>query len=178
MVDRCLLLGSGSYLVSQELARQSPEGVKAQEPARQVHQLEFLHLRVDEELSAGQRRNAGPGRVGDVHSCKYHNRTRSDLRQEFESFQNSIFARFSAFEVILICESEADVVAIASGVLAALCDSGTEAGDAATVHTEVALGTVSCKDDRRQFSRPLQCFLKAGSDLDCGREIYLGLKWR
>lgn len=81
-----------SYLVSQELARQSPEGVKGQETARQVHQLEFLHLRVDEELGGGQRRNAGSGRVGDVHACKYHNDTRSHSRQEFEDLKKHFWS--------------------------------------------------------------------------------------
>lgn len=72
------LRNSGSDLVSQELARQRPEGVQGQEPARQVHQLELLHFRVDEQLSGGQRGDPWSGGVGDVHPCKYREGTGSD----------------------------------------------------------------------------------------------------
>lgn len=58
------------YLVAQELARQDPEGVKAEETARQVDELEFFHLGVNEELRGGERRSAWPGGVGDIHSWK------------------------------------------------------------------------------------------------------------
>lgn len=52
----------------------------------------------------------------------------------------------SAFEVILICESQADVIAVASGAFALLGVSSTEAGDTATLYTEVTIRTVSCRD--------------------------------
>lgn len=142
VVEQMLVLGSD--LVSQELARQSPEGVQGQETARQVHQLELFHVRVDEQLSGGQRRNTWSGRVGDVHSCKYRKDTGSDPVGNFQAVLRSVFGSFRAFEVVLSCESEANVVAIASRVFAVLGDSSTEAGDAATLHREVTLGTVPC----------------------------------
>lgn len=58
------------HLVAQEMARQGPEGVEVEETARQVNELELFHLRVNEELSRGERRDARSGGVGDVHSWK------------------------------------------------------------------------------------------------------------
>lgn len=49
---------------------------------------------------------------------------------------------FGAFEVLLFGEAQADLVTVASGVLAVLGDSSAEAEDAAAVHAEVTAGTV------------------------------------
>lgn len=70
---------SALYLVAQELAGQGPEGVQVEETARQIDQLELFHLRVDEELSGGERRSAWSGGVGDIHSWKI--RTTDSLSQ-------------------------------------------------------------------------------------------------
>ncbi len=56
------------YLVAQELARQSPEGVQIEETARQVDELKLFHLRVNEELRGGERGGAWPGGIGDIYS--------------------------------------------------------------------------------------------------------------
>ena len=58
------------HLVAQKLAGQSPEGVEVEETARQVDELELLHFGVNEELRGGERRDARPGWVSDVHSWK------------------------------------------------------------------------------------------------------------
>lgn len=71
------------------------------------------------------------------------------------ALKKSTCGSFSAFEVVLICESEADVVAITAGVLAALRDSGTEAGGAAGLHAEVTLGTVSCPGRQKTVEQTL-----------------------
>lgn len=49
-----------SYFVAQELARQSPEGVKVKKTAGQVNKLELFHLRVDKKLSGREGRSAWP----------------------------------------------------------------------------------------------------------------------
>lgn len=56
---------------------------------------------------------------------------------------------FSTSEVFLISESEADLVAVAAGVLAVLGDSSTEAGHAAAVHAEVTIRTVAYGDQEK-----------------------------
>lgn len=64
-------------LVAQELARQGPEGVEVEETARQVDELELLHLGVNEKLRGGERRSARPGGVGDIHTWKYEKQIHS-----------------------------------------------------------------------------------------------------
>lgn len=50
---------------------------------------------------------------------------------------------FSAFEVFLVGEPQAHLVAVATGGLAVLGDSCTEAGHTAALHTEVTIRTVA-----------------------------------
>lgn len=59
------------------------------------------------------------------------------------SFSSVRIYGFSAFEVFLVSEPQAHLVAVATGALAVLGDSRTEAGHTAALHTEVTIGTVS-----------------------------------
>lgn len=57
-----------SYLVTQKLSRQNPEGVDVEETTRQVDKLKLLHFWVDEELSGGERRSAWSGWIRYIYS--------------------------------------------------------------------------------------------------------------
>lgn len=60
----------------------------------------------------------------------------------------------SAFEILLVGETEADLVAVAAGALADPGDSRAEAGHAAALHAEVSRGTVALrKQENKRVSK-------------------------